>query len=192
MASNKNGNRRTRSPRHTTMKKGTIVVSVAISVALLVAILVIFAIFQAQTKTKTGSWIDKMKETIMPNKMETVVVPGTKVGEGCPTVPVGNANDVVQALIDCYKQGDAIGGDIACCYKLNFAGTQTITAGEIQEKLKQRSAHLADGRVIFEDQFHLPGSTPTICFQDSMTMHRVRITYIPAKCTASSGLWVGS
>ena len=168
--------------------------SLLLYIGLFVAIVVIFLIFTCQQREKTEKTVfGTIWQKFFPSKMEIVVVPGTTVGGGCPTIALENADQVAQAAIDCWKQGKTSNSgrlfknvDMSCCYKLNPAKLkQTITKQEVLNVLRNKGhtgSILADstcGGLAWKiADLYDTASPPTVCY-DVGICDEVYITRTP-------------
>lgn len=110
------------------MNKKGIHAELLVGLGLVVLFAILIAVFTGQQKEKTEKTIfGQLWEKFFPNKIETVIIPGTTVGEGCSTIELPKDDPrprFAQAIIDCWIQGHGSSGvkgagEVKCCYKID-------------------------------------------------------------------------
>lgn len=161
-----------------------------IYIALGVIVVLIIAIFIGQQRGKTETTIfGTIWNKFFPNKMESVVIPGTAVGAGCPTIKVDTADTMAQAILDCWREGKTYTNDIECCYVINPADVQTpFHINEVSTSLQQKSGKTPADVLVWQinAQYIAKNVQPfTVCFdRHPVLSDEIYVTYNPKKeCT---------
>ncbi len=165
-----------------------------IYITLGVIVVLIIAIFIGQQRTKTEQTIfTTIWNKFFPNRMESVVIPGTTAGGGCPTIKVDTAETMAQSILDCWRQGKTYKNDIECCYNITAAEVKTpFHINEVATILKQKSGKTPADVLVWQinSQYIAPNIQPfTVCFDRRPTINpfmndEIYVTYNPKKeCT---------
>ena len=178
------------------MKRGlTKTAWIALALGILaIAIIAIYSI--APQFPYTEKAINKFMETVFPSKMESVVIPGTAVGAICPTITIKDADELAQAVVDCWNKGKQAGRHLECCYNIDPSKLKTeIQKTDLQNALRRNSKlgkYMADascrGMTWDSESFTraIAGKAKfTVCY-DRYGCDEVYVTYYPQKRCVSS------
>lgn len=171
------------------MKKG-LTKSAAILIALGILVIAIIGLQIAKQFPVTDKLINTFMKKFFPSKIESVVIPGTTVGGGCPTVSIRDVDDLAQAVVDCWNQGQKY-GQLECCYNINPANLKAeISKTELQSALRKKGTlgkSLADSSCsgMTWDSQSFPRAIAgkaifTVCY-DTTRCNEVYVTFDPKK-----------
>ncbi|MEM3154642.1 MAG: hypothetical protein QW165_03710 [Candidatus Woesearchaeota archaeon] len=171
-------------------KKG-IAGELLLAIGLVALLALIFLLFAGQQREKTETSIGALWKRIFPSKTETITIPGTTAGGGCPTIYINSAEMAAQAAIDCWKQGKMYDDEVVCCYILSAERLEgEIYKSNLLDALRKHSElgkELADAlcggfqwKISVEKVPIQKGAYPvTVCFNEGMLCDDVFFTYNP-------------
>ncbi len=163
------------------MKKGISAPTILVTIGLTVIVVLIMTIFTGQQIGKTEqNFFVKLINKFFPSKIESIVIPGTTVGAGCPVVTIEGVDMLAQATIDCWKQGKKFSDNVQCCYAIDPKNLKTtITDSNLREVLTKRGVEVA-GKIAWKIT-PLSSSTPvfTVCYDYNLFADEVYLTFYP-------------
>ncbi len=162
------------------MKKGIAPADILLTIGITVIVVLIMTLFTGQKIEETEqNFFVKLVNKFFPSKIESIVIPGTTAGAGCPVVTIDNVEMLAQSTIDCWKQGKKFNDNIQCCYAIDPKNLKTtITDSNLREVLTKRGVEVAS-KIAWKIT-PLSSGTPvfTVCFDYSLP-DKVYLTFYP-------------